>query len=90
MGPVTLELYTAEERKMTAQGARRGLLIHAAVTVVVVCALVIVNAFVAPESPWSVFAAVGMSLGVCFHWYFGVNRGEEFMIRHQAEVEREA
>lgn len=90
MGAVSLESYQAEERKLAAHEARRGLWIHSVVSVLVVVALAIVNVFVASEFPWSVFPAAGMGLGVWFHWYFGVNRGEEFMVRHQHEVEWEA
>ena len=90
MGDVTLESYKAEERWMTAHEARRGFRVHAAVTVVVVLALAVVNAFVASEFPWSVFPAFGMGLGVWFHWFFGIHRGEEFLARHQEEVERGA
>ena len=90
MTQVTLEQYKVEERLLAAREGRKGLNIHAFVTVVVVVALAVVNAFVASEFPWSVFPAFGMGLGVWFHWYFGVHRGEEFMVRHQDEVEREA
>lgn len=90
MGEVTLEVYKAEERHMAAHEARRGVRIHAFVTVVVVVALAVVNVFVASEFPWSVFPAFGMGLGLWFHWYFGLHRGEEFMARHQDEVERHA
>lgn len=90
MGALTLELYQAEERKLAATEARRGLRIHAAVSVAVVCALAVVNAFVASEFPWAVFPAFGMGLGVWFHWFFAVKRGEEFMLRHQQDVEKEA
>lgn len=90
MGEVTLELYKKQERLLAAREARLGLRIHATVTVVVVLALAVVNVFVAAEFPWSVFPAVGMGLGLWFHWYFGVHRGEEFMRRHQDDVEREA
>jgi hypothetical protein len=90
MSDVRLEIYKADERRMAAHEARRGIRIHVAVTVVVVAALGVVNVFAAPEFPWSVFPAFGMSLGVWFHWYFGVHHGEEFMLRRQEEVEREA
>ena len=90
MSQITVERYQAEERRLAAREGRRGFQIHATVTVVVVLALAVVNAFVASEFPWSVFPAFGMGLGVWFHWYFGVHRGEEFMMRHQDEVEREA
>jgi len=90
MNEVTLGLYKAEERRIAAHEARQGLRIHAAVTVIVVVALAVVNVFVASDFPWSVFPAFGMGLGVWFHWYFGLHRGEEFMIRHQEEVEQQA
>ena len=90
MSEVTLELYKAQERNMAALEARRGVQIHAVVTVVVVLALVAVNVFVAPEFPWSVFPALGMSIGLWFHWHFGVRRGEEFMRHHQEHVEQKA
>lgn len=90
MSQVTLEQYKAEERLLAAREGERGFRIHAAITVVIVVALAIVNVFVASEFPWAVFPAIGMGLGVWFHWYFGVHRGEEIMIRHQDEVERKA
>ncbi len=90
MSQLTLEEYKAEERLLAARAGWLGLRIHAAVTVAVVLGLAVLNAFVAPEFPWSVFPAFGMGLGVWFHWYFGVHRGEELMLRHQGEVEREA
>jgi hypothetical protein len=82
-----LELYQAAERDRAAVDARKGLVIHAAVAVVVSVALAIMNVFVAPEFPWSIFPFLGMSVGVGFHGYFGVHRGEEFMERHQHEVQ---
>ena len=90
MPEVTLDLYKAEERRMAMTEARKGLWIHGAVTVVVCLGLVLVNILVAPEFPWAVFPVFGMSAGVCFHWYFGVRHGDEFMRRHQEDIEREA
>jgi len=90
MSQVTLEQYKAEERLLASREGGRGLMIHAMITVVIVVALAVVNVFVASEFPWSVFPAIGMGLGVWFHWYFGVHRGEELVIRHQNEVERKA
>ena len=90
MTQLTLERYQAEERQLAATEARHGLRVHATVTVLVVIALAVVNVFVAPEFPWAIFPALGMGLGVWFHWYFAVNRGEDLMRRHQDEVAREA
>ena len=90
MSQVTLDQYKAEERRLAAREGRFGLRIHAVVSVIVALVLAVVNVFVASEFPWSVFPAFGMGLGVWFHWYFGVHRGDEFMVRHQSDVEREA
>jgi peptidoglycan/LPS O-acetylase OafA/YrhL len=90
MDQISLEVYEATERRLAVHEARRGLRIHAAVTVAVAVVLAVVNVFVAPEFPWAIFPALGMALGVWFHWYFGVRHGEEFLTRHQQDVEREA
>ena len=90
MGEVTLDLYKAEERRLAVTDARRGLWVHATVVVIVAIALTLVNIFVTPEFPWAIFPAVGMGVGVWCHWHFGVERGEEFMARHQDKVEQEA
>jgi hypothetical protein len=90
MGEISLERYKVQERRMSAREAKRGFTIHAVVTVAVVVGLVALNVFVASELPWSIFPAVGMSLGLWFHWYFGVRHGDDVMRQHQGEVEREA
>ena len=90
MNELTLELYKQEERRLAVHEARLGLRVHAAITAVVIVALAVVNAFIASEFPWSVFPAAGMSIGVFAHWYFGVQRGDEFVRRHQDDIEREA
>ena len=50
MREVTLDLYKAEERRRAMTDARKGLLIHGAVSVVVCLGLVLVNIFVASAS----------------------------------------
>ena len=90
MSELTLAQYEEEERRMAVAGARGGLVPHIAVTVAVSVGLAVVNAFVAPEFPWSIFPFVGMTIGVWFHWFFGVYRGEESLRGHQQDVEREA
>jgi len=89
MSGVNHDLYKAEERRMAMTEARRGLRIHEAVTVLVCLGLAVVNVFFASEFPWAIFPALGMSLGVWFHWYFGVQHGDEFIRRHQEDIERE-
>lgn len=90
MGEATLELYQREERRLAAKQARHGFRVHALATFAVIAALAVVNVFVAPQFPWSAIAAAGMLLGLWFHWYFAVHRGDELLLRHQDEVEREA
>jgi hypothetical protein len=87
---VTLEQYKVQERQMAARDAERGFRIHALVTVVVLVGLVALNVFVASELPWAIFPAVGMSIGLWFHWFFGVRHGDEFMVRHQDDIEAQA
>ena len=87
---VTLEQYKVQERQLASRDAERGFRIHALVSAVVVAGLVALNVFVASEFPWSVFPALGMSIGLWFHWFFGVRHGDEFMQRHQHEIETEA
>ena len=49
--------------------------------------MVAVNVFVASEFPWALFPILGMSIGLWFHWYFGVRHVEQFMAEHQETVE---
>ena len=90
MADVTLEMYEAAERGLAVNEAKRGLRVHGVVTIVVVAVLALVNVFVASEFPWAIFPALGMSIGLWVHWYFGVRHGDESVRRHQEEVERQA
>lgn len=90
MTGLTLEQYEEAERRMAVANARRGLVPHGIVTIVVSFGLAVLNVFVASEFPWSVFPFVGMTIGVWFHWFFGVRKGATFMRRHQEEVEHQA
>lgn len=86
---VTLEQYEQAERQVSLHEARIGLVVHAIVTVAVVTALVVVNIVVASEFPWSIFVALGMGLGLFFHW-FGYRRAETDIRARQARVEARA
>lgn len=90
MSAVSLDRYQAEERRMALTHARRGLRFHAMVSFLVCVGLVLLNVFVASEFPWSVFPVMGMSIGVAFHWFFGVRHGEDLLRHHQADVEQAA
>ena len=90
MVDVNLEMYEAAERSLADREAKRGLRVHGLVTIAVVAVLAVVNVFLASEFPWAIFPALGMSIGMWVHWYFGVRHGDESIRRHQEEVEREA
>ena len=64
--------------------------LHAAITVLVCAAVIVINVVAAPEFPWSVFPVVGMVLGLFLHWWFGYRHVEEMIQRHQADIERRA
>ncbi len=89
MADMTLERYQQQERELARREAHRGLRIHGAVTVAVTILVAVINVFVASEFPWAIFPAVGMSVGVWFHWYFGVRHEDEVVRQHQQRVERE-
>lgn len=87
--PVSLEQYQRAEEKIAAVEGRRGLIVHAWISVAVVTGLVVVNVLVASEFPWSIFPAVGMAIGVAFHW-FGIRHLPRDLATRQDEIEREA
>ncbi len=88
--PITVEEYEAAERAMAVVEGRRGLLVHAGVTLVVSLALILVNVLVAPQFPWSPFPVVGLGIGVLVHYEFGVRRLEPTLRARQAAVEHRA
>ena len=90
MSTMNLERYQKAEREAAHEEGIRGLRVHAVVTVLVLVALILINATVADEFPWAIFPIVGMSFGVWIHWYFGVAHSDELMRQHQQEVERRA
>jgi 2TM domain len=87
---VTLRDYERAEDELATVEARRGITIHAVITLIVCAALVAVNVFVAPEFPWSAFAVAGMLIGLGAHYEFGVRRIGQSLAAHQREVETRA
>ena len=47
----------------------------------------ILNVTVASQFPWSIFAVAGIGIDLFMHWYFGVVHRDEFMCRHQQDIE---
>jgi hypothetical protein len=84
---VTLRDYESAEEEVAKVEARRGIAIHAVITLIVCALLIAVNVFVAPEFPWSAFAVAGMLIGLGAHYEFGVRRLEQSLESHQREVE---
>ena len=52
--------------------------------------LVVLNVTVATGFPWSAFAVGGMTIGLFMHWFFGYVHGDEFMQKHQRDIEHRA
>lgn len=90
MTPISLDAYEEAERKLARTEARRGVTVHAVITVLVSIALIAVNVSVAPAFPWSAFAVAGMALGLGFHFYFGSRHVDENVTEHQHTVELHA
>jgi carbon starvation protein CstA len=87
---VTLRDYERAEGELAKVEGRRGMTIHAVITLIVCAVLVAVNVFAAPEFPWSAFAVAGMLIGLGAHYDFGVRRLEQSLESHQREVEKYA
>ena len=90
MPNLSLAAYQAAEREAAHADARRGFLFHLSITVAVVLGLVALNVFVASEFPWSVFPAIGMTIGLLAHWTFGVRHVDTTVREHQQNIERSA
>lgn len=90
MRQLTLAEYQEAERNMALEEGRRGLTIHAVITVLVAIGLIVLNITVATEFPWSIFPVVGMTIGLAAHWYFGLRHGDETMRHHQEDIEHRA
>ena len=86
--PITLEEYERAERTFSMREARRGLLAHALVSIVVWAIVIPINVFVAPEFPWSAFVVAGMSIGLLIHYLLGVRRLGPTVEARQRRIER--
>jgi hypothetical protein len=82
---VTLETYQRAERDLAMADARKGLVVHAVVTLLVWAVVIPINVFVAAEFPWSIFVVAGTGVGLFFHW-FGYRHTEADLRRRQNQV----
>jgi len=88
MATISLNAYEEAEQALARVEARRGIRVHAVITLVVSVVLVAVNILFAAEFPWSAFAVAGMVIGLAFHYYYGFLRVGESMVAHQRKVEQ--
>lgn len=87
---ITLQDYEQAERVLAHEGARVGLSVHAAVTVLVSTLMIVLNFAVAAGFPWSAFAVGGMTIGLVAHWWFGYRNLETELTARQHKVEERA
>ena len=90
MTTISLDTYEEAERNLAWVEARRGVTVHAIITVVVSVVVIAINVLAAPAFPWSVFAVAGMALGLGFHYYYGFRHVDENVTEHQQTVELHA
>ena len=90
MASISLDAYEQAERTLAEVEARRGITVHAIITLIVSIALIAVNVFFADEFPWSAFAVAGMLIGLGFHYYYGFLHARGNVEAHQRQIEAEA
>jgi hypothetical protein len=89
MAQITVADYEAAERDLAEAEGRRGLIVHAVVTVVVSLALIVINVLVASQFPWSPFPVLGMGIGLFMHWV-GIRSLVPSLKARQLSIERRA
>ncbi len=87
MASISLNAYEQAERTLGEVEARRGITVHAVITLIVSIALIAVNVFFATEFPWSAFAVTGMLIGLGFHYYYGFLHARQNVEAHQRQIE---
>ncbi len=87
---ITLHDYQAAERAITHENATTGVVVHGIITLLVGAGLIVINITLAPEFPWSAFAAGGMLIGLLAHWWFGYVKLDEQLTKQQQKTEARA
>jgi hypothetical protein len=72
--PMSIEQYERAEVALASERARRGIMIHAAVYVLVQAALVVINLVVASELFWFEFTMFWWGFGISMHLVLGLRR----------------
>jgi hypothetical protein len=87
MENMTVEEYKKKSRGYEMSEARKGLIVHTAITGVVSTVLAVVNLTLVPQVIWFVFPVVGMSIGVAVHYFLGVRLASKFMEARERGIE---
>jgi hypothetical protein len=87
MENMTVEEYRKRSREYEMSEARKGLLVHAAITAVVSIVLAAVNLAFVPQFIWFIFPVVGMSIGMAAHYVFGVRMASRFIEDRERRIE---
>jgi hypothetical protein len=87
---ITLQDYEQAERVLAHERARRGLIVHGVVTVLVSVLLIVINVALAAEFPWSAFAVGGMTIGLGAHWWLGYRNVDAEQTARQHLIEERA
>jgi hypothetical protein len=69
---MTVEEYKARMRNVEKTEARKGVVAHAVVTILVSALLAVINLSLTPEVIWFIFPMVGMSAGALLHYALAV------------------
>jgi 2TM domain len=91
---LTAEEYRRAEFGYTLAESRRGFKIHAAVYVVVMTGLIVLNSllwvYADANFPWAAFPLVGWGIGLTFHYIYGFRRAADEAQARQRRVEKYA
>jgi hypothetical protein len=87
MENMTIEEYKKKSREYEVSEARKGWIVHTAITGIVSMVLVVVNLTLVPQAIWFVFPVVGMSIGVAVHYFLGVRLAPKFMKARERGIE---
>lgn len=91
---LTADQYREAEFGYTLAESRRGFRIHAAVYVVAMTGMIVLNAlliaFTDGDFPWAIFPLVGWGTGLTFHYVYGYRRAAVEIRERQHKVEEYA
>lgn len=65
-----------EEKTNRIEEEKKGLQVHAVITLLVCMLLLAINLIFVPNFMWFIFPWTGMGLGLAYHYFMGVRRME--------------